>query len=49
MASSFPKRRLARTLLLASVALLGAVPFARAQTGLPAKPERISEPESVNA
>ena len=36
MASSFPKRRLARTLLLASVALLGTVPFARAQTGLPA-------------
>ncbi len=36
MASSFLKRRPARSLLLAAVTLLGAVPFARAQTGLPA-------------
>ncbi|MBK6454209.1 MAG: hypothetical protein IPF84_17585 [Proteobacteria bacterium] len=36
MASSFLKRRPARSLLLASVTLLGTVPFAGAQTGLPA-------------
>ncbi len=36
MASSIPKRRKARSLLLASVTLLGTVPFAGAQTGLPA-------------
>ena len=36
MASSNLKRRQVRSLLLAAVTLLGAVPFARAQTGLPA-------------
>ena len=36
MASSFLKRRPARSLLLAAVSLLGAVTCARAQTGLPA-------------
>jgi lipopolysaccharide transport protein LptA len=36
MASSFLKHRQARSLLLAGVTLLGAVPFAHAQTGLPA-------------
>jgi len=35
MASSNLRRRRARILLLVAVALLGAVPFARAQTGLP--------------
>jgi lipopolysaccharide export system protein LptA len=36
MASSNPRRRRARSLFLAALALLGAVAFARAQTGLPA-------------
>jgi len=35
MASSNLRRRRARSLLLVAVALLGAAPFARAQTGLP--------------